>query len=183
MSMQSAQRPAREICERYSLPTGPRNLLKDDPPMLLFLDRLLADETLLSDAIEFLAHSLPPRAAVWWGALCIELFRGNDLSPAEDVALAAAVAWAREPTEKHALEVCDTALCSGGQALLGTSADQTASNVSLAIQLALHKGPAAEQLVSAYRACIALGIAIAQEKHLGPLAAAASGKGTGKTGR
>lgn len=59
----------------------------------------LAAEGLATDGLEFVAHWLPKRAAIWWGCLCLWHLRRPTLPPAEEAALRAVVQWVREPNE------------------------------------------------------------------------------------
>jgi hypothetical protein len=50
-----------------------------------------------SDAVRFLAFSLPPREGVWWA--CVTARGGGRLSPSETDCLERVTAWAYEPDE------------------------------------------------------------------------------------
>ena len=58
---------------------------------------LLRQQSLLSDALRFLAHALPAREAVWWGCMCAAATLPADAPMPERHALMAAEAWVRQP--------------------------------------------------------------------------------------
>lgn len=95
-----AARKAKEICAALSLHDSASALLDDDPAPAQFLERLLEVGD-FKTALTFMAFALPARQAVWWGCLCLEIARGNNLSAREEQALRAAVRWVLEPTETH----------------------------------------------------------------------------------
>jgi hypothetical protein len=53
----------------------------------------------LADAVAFVAHLLPRREAVWWAAQCVRR-EPNAFSAQEEQLLAAAEAWARNPSDE-----------------------------------------------------------------------------------
>jgi hypothetical protein len=94
-------RTAAEICKTVLLTDGGKKLLRDDLAPRQFLD-LLWDKEQYADAINFMAHALPKRAAVWWGCLCLWLTLRSD-NPADVVkaALSSAVRWVQDPSEEN----------------------------------------------------------------------------------
>lgn len=52
------------------------------------------------DAMDFLAHALSKRDAVWWACLAAKRALGAALSPVERAALIAAAAWVLDPDER-----------------------------------------------------------------------------------
>ncbi len=64
-----------------------------------FLDQLVK-EHLHEDAVQFLAHALPKREAVWWACLCVGQVLGPEPSPDAVAALDAAKAWAIDPSDE-----------------------------------------------------------------------------------
>ena len=60
----------------------------------------LVDRQKFSEAIDFMAHALPPREAVWWGCLCMRHVLGDNLAEADIPAASAAVYWAMWPSEE-----------------------------------------------------------------------------------
>jgi hypothetical protein len=88
-----------EVCQHFNLREEARPLLKDKQTPREFLDALLAAKQYRA-AIDFLAHALPAREAIWWGCLCV----GHvlpDLPPPEEAARNAAVEWVVDPTEDN----------------------------------------------------------------------------------
>lgn len=77
--------------------------------------KLLSNRRDLRAGLSFCAYLLPRREAVWWGCQCL---RQNDqLRRGEDVQVAAAEAWVREPDEPNRLRAFD----------LGTKGDTKSS--------------------------------------------------------
>jgi hypothetical protein len=90
---------AAEICLRFEFKqpmlqaaVGPRE----------FVNALAANRQYLA-GIDFMAHGLPSREAIWWGCLCLQHASGNDLSEPDKAACKAAVKWVLEPTEENRL--------------------------------------------------------------------------------
>jgi hypothetical protein len=57
---------------------------------------LLMDGHYFSDAVRFLAFSLPPREGIWWA--CVTA-RGTELTPSDADCLERTIAWAYEPDD------------------------------------------------------------------------------------
>src|SRR5262245_56949863 len=77
-----------------------RALLRDDLTPRQFFD-LLVEKEEFEDAIRFLAHALPKRAAVWWGCLCLwQESRPEPVAPVR-AAIEAAVRWVLEPSDDN----------------------------------------------------------------------------------
>ena len=91
---------AADVCELYEVADAAEALLRPDMPPDLFL-QTLTDHELYSDAVQFLAHALPHREAVWWSYLCADAALA-DGSPAEQTsALEAAKAWVYKPRQEN----------------------------------------------------------------------------------
>jgi hypothetical protein len=73
-------------------------LAAKEPRPVAYVEQLAA-QGLAADGLEFVAHWLPKRAAIWWGCLCLWHTRRPTLAPAEEAALRAVVQWVREPNE------------------------------------------------------------------------------------
>jgi hypothetical protein len=108
---------AAEVCRHFDLKAEARPLLKDGLSPREFVEVLLA-EGHFAAAIDFLAHALPPREAIWWGCLCLRHAYGRELAPAEEAACKAAVTWVGDPTEDNR----KAAQSPGEEAGLGTAA-------------------------------------------------------------
>jgi hypothetical protein len=63
-----------------------------------FIAALMANKLYIA-GIEFLAHALPPREAVWWGCLCFQHACGNAMSAPDKGAATAAVHWVLQPSD------------------------------------------------------------------------------------
>jgi hypothetical protein len=91
---------AAEVCRNFDLKEDARPLLRDRQSPREFLDALLAEKK-HAPAIDFLAHALPPREAIWWGCLCLQASIGSRLSPPDAEALKAAAQWVLHPSEEN----------------------------------------------------------------------------------
>jgi hypothetical protein len=87
---------AAEICANFALK---KDLLAEGMSPQQFLAALLENKKCV-DAIDFIAHALPLREAVWWGCLCMQHALGDQLSPAERSAATAVVQWVMQPSEE-----------------------------------------------------------------------------------
>jgi len=112
---------AAEICKHLELKEESRPLLRDQITPPQFLDALLSDRQYRS-AIDFLAHGLPPREAVWWGCICLEHVNRAKWSPEEKAACKAAVQWVLDPNDENR----QAAKAPGEAAGLGTPAGSLA---------------------------------------------------------
>src|SRR5262245_19913763 len=65
-----------------------------------FVEALIKNKQCIA-GIDFIAHALSPREAIWWGCLCLQQACGNNLSAAERAASVAAVQWVLKPTEEN----------------------------------------------------------------------------------
>jgi hypothetical protein len=91
---------AQEVCIRFQLSSQARALLRDGMPPAEFVGALSAKQ-LYVPGIDFLAHALPAREAVWWGCLCMQHACGENLAPMERDAAVAVVRWVLQPTEEN----------------------------------------------------------------------------------
>lgn len=91
---------AAEVCARIDLREEARSLVRDGMSPREFVEALVAHQQYLA-AVDFLAHGLPPREAVWWGCLCVQHACGNSLSPEELAACTTVARWVLEPTEPN----------------------------------------------------------------------------------
>jgi hypothetical protein len=89
---------AAEICARFPLTKEARALVQDGMGPLPFIEALMANKQYIA-GIEFLAHALPPREALWWGCLCFQHACGNEMAPADKAAATAAVQWVLRPED------------------------------------------------------------------------------------
>jgi hypothetical protein len=77
-----------------------RALLRDDLTCRQYVD-LLVEHEQYSDALRFLAHALPKRAAAWWGCLCLWQASRPAPEPLVQAVFQAAVTWVLQPSEEH----------------------------------------------------------------------------------
>jgi hypothetical protein len=91
---------ATEVCRNFDLKEEAKPLLRDGQSPREFLEALLAEKKHVP-AIDFLAHALPPREAIWWGCLCLEQGIGSRLPPLHTEAFKAAAQWVLDPSEEN----------------------------------------------------------------------------------
>ena len=91
---------AADVCKNFDLKEEVRPLLKPSQTPREFLEILLAQKKHAA-AIDFLAHALPPREAVWWGCLCLQHATRSAPPQVEQAAEKAAARWVLEPTEEN----------------------------------------------------------------------------------
>ena len=89
---------AAEVCRNYEPSKDARKVLRDGLAPREFIDLLVQAGRFL-DAVDFLAHALPRREAVWWACVGVRHAQGGDLPPKERAALKAVVEWVLEPDE------------------------------------------------------------------------------------
>jgi hypothetical protein len=94
--------PVADICANCDLSKPARDLVARDSTAPGYVDQL-ACAGLAADGLEFVAHWLPKRAAIWWGCLCLWHVGRPTLPAVEDAALRALVQWVREPSEPRRL--------------------------------------------------------------------------------
>ena len=119
---------ASEVCARFALKNEARPLLRDGMGSREFAQALVENKQYIS-GIEFVAHALPAREAVWWGCLCLQHVCGATLSAADKTACRAAVQWVMEPTEQNR----SGAQAPAQQAGLASAAGQLALAASQAV--------------------------------------------------
>ena len=127
-SPQAAPPPtAADICALFKVKKEAAALLQPGMSPSLFLGALMEHRQYLN-AIEFMAHALPARAAIWWGCLCLQHACGENLSPPDRAALQAATVWVLWPTEAYRA----TAQAQGQVAGMGSPAGLLAMAASAA---------------------------------------------------
>jgi len=103
---------AAEICARFNISKEALTLLREGMTPDQFVEALAAGKQYVT-GIDFMAHALPAREAVWWGCLCLQHAYGDDLSPADKAACLAAVQWIVQPTDWHRAAVLAPAQAAG----------------------------------------------------------------------
>ena len=122
---------ASEICARLYLDKAALGLLRPAMSPRGFVEALV-ENTQYMAAIDFIAHALPSREAIWWGCLCLQRTCGDKLEPWERRAFRITVQWVLQPDEtnraaaKEPAEVLGPASAAGG---LATAANQTGGSV------------------------------------------------------
>jgi hypothetical protein len=91
---------AAQICAHFDLNQEARSPLRDRMAPQSFVEALLANKQYIT-GIDFMAHALRTREAIWWGCLCLQHACGSDLSTIDKAACKAAVQWVLEPNEGH----------------------------------------------------------------------------------
>jgi len=177
---------AGEICARFQLDEDAGQLLRDEMGAREFIEALLA-KNLYDPAIDFVAHALPARQAVWWGCLCLQHAMGDKLTEPDKSAAAAAVRWVLQPTEENraaAKAPADKAGYSSAAATLARAVNWTggslgppdmppfppgpfmpATAVATAIKFAAVKVEP-NKIVGTQRLFVELGVEVAEGRHL-----------------
>jgi hypothetical protein len=121
-----------EICARFDLKPEARPLRRDGMEPRALVEALLANKQYTA-GIDFIAHALPAREAIWWGCLCLQHAYGNDLSAPDKAADQAAVQWVLEPTEENRAAAKAPAEAAGHASPAGAlarAANQTGGNLA-----------------------------------------------------
>lgn len=123
---------AAEVCARFDLRQEARPLLRDGMGPKEFVEALMANKQYVA-AIDFMAHALPAREAVWWGCLCLQHASGGNLSALDKAACRAAVRWIMQPTDENR-EAAQVPAQEAGLATpagqLAMAANQTGGNIA-----------------------------------------------------
>lgn len=114
-------RKAHVICASYQPSLRARKLFDDQTDARTLFLRLLKLE-LYKDAVQFLAYSLTPRSAVWWGCLSARHIGGEPLPPVEESALDAAVTWVVRQTEESRKQAGEAGKAAGLRTAAGAIA-------------------------------------------------------------
>src|SRR5882762_8415213 len=91
---------ASEVCSRLYLDKAALGLLRPAMSPRGFVDALVEAKQYLA-AIDFIAHALPSREAIWWGCLCLQRTCGDKLEPWERRAFRITVQWVLHPNEMN----------------------------------------------------------------------------------
>jgi hypothetical protein len=110
-------RTAHEVCERFDIGDDARKLLKPEATPLQYLE-LLQGKKFHAAAIQFLAHALGKREAVFWACVCA---RDSGMAP-DAAALRAAETWVADPSEKNRRAAQSAALADGAHTAAGCAA-------------------------------------------------------------
>jgi hypothetical protein len=97
---ESPARTAAEICKHVNLGPKAAPLVRDGLMPRDFLNTLI-EHSLYADAIRFMAHSMLPRASVWWACLCVRHTAGDPVPASDQDALGAALRWVLDPSDAN----------------------------------------------------------------------------------
>lgn len=86
------------ICSRFKLSDNAVSLLEDNIDSVQFLNSLI-DKEFYTDAVNFMAHGLPKREAIWWGYLAAKNADGNSKVSEVQEALRLIKDWVYHPKE------------------------------------------------------------------------------------
>jgi hypothetical protein len=123
---------AAEVCERFNVKKEAKLLLRDGMPPEEFANALVAGKEYIT-GIDFMAHAMPAREAIWWGCLCLQHACGGSLAPADKEACRAAVQWVVQPTDWNRAAVFAPAQAAGAASPAGGLAlavFQTGGNIA-----------------------------------------------------
>jgi hypothetical protein len=175
---------AAEVAAHFDLKNEARQFLLEGMAPKEFVDALMANRQYLA-GIDFVAHGLPPREAIWWGSLCLQHACGDALSASDWAACRAAVQWVLWPTDENraaAKAPAEAAGLGSPAGALAAAANQTGGNlappkgppvappfappkaVALAVKLAATKGDPA-RIIDRQRSYFELGIAVAEGRY------------------
>jgi hypothetical protein len=113
---------ATEVTRYVTLGDEAKQVLNPDLSAEEYLDALLSKQ-LHPDAVQFIAHYLPKRQAVWWALGCVKQAAPPELPPEQEAAMKTTERWIAEPTEENrqatfkAAEAADTSTPAGITAL------------------------------------------------------------------
>src|SRR5580658_5298266 len=122
---------ASEICSRLYLDKAALGLLRPAMSPREFVDALVEKKQYLA-AIDFLAHALPSREAIWWGCLSLQRTCGDKLEPWERRAFRITVQWVLQPDEANraaAKQPADVLGPASAAGCLAAAANQTGGSV------------------------------------------------------
>ena len=179
---------AADICAQFYLPQEARQQLRCKMSPQEFVAALLEKRQYL-EGIDFVAHALPAREAIWWGCLCLQHACGDSLSLTEKAACRAAVQWVLQPTEENraaAKAPADKAGPTNPAGALAAAANQTggsvapanapcmpqgpfapAKAVAMAVKLASNKGDPTK-MADRHESFVRLGIGVAEGRFMWP---------------
>ncbi len=176
---------AAEICSRVYLDKAALDLLRPGMSPRAFVDALVEKGQFLA-GIDFMAHVLPSREAIWWGCLCLHHTCGSKLEPWERRAYRLTVQWVLQPDETNREATKQPALVLGPASAAGclaAAANQTGGSigppdgppmppsplapnkaVAIAVKVASTKVDAPE-IQPTQRSLIGLGMAVAEGRY------------------
>ncbi len=176
---------ASEVCANFYLPVEILELTRRGMGPQSFIETLLEKKQYLV-AIDFLAHAVPAREAIWWGCLCLQHACGEKFSAADKSACRAAVHWVLQPSEENrvfAKTEADIVGVSSPAGALAAAASQTGGSIAppnmppvppgpyapaklvgMSIKVAATKGEPAKMMQN-QKSFVELGIGIAEGRY------------------
>ena len=118
---------ATEVSRYVTLGEEAKKILTPEISANDFIEALISKQ-LHPDAVQFIAHLLPKRQAVWWALGCVKQ-SAEKPTPEQDVAMKTTERWIAEPSEENrqaafkAAEEADTATPAGITALAAYYSD------------------------------------------------------------
>ena len=177
---------AAEICSRFNLDPGAKALLRDGMGLREFAEALYRNKLHVA-GIDFMAHALGAREAIWWGCLCFQHIAGEAMTDVEKNACRAAVQWILQPLEENRAAARIPAETAGPATVAGalaSAAFQTGGNiappgvpamapgpfapaksVAIAVKVACTKGDPA-RIVETQRSFFELGVGVAEGRYI-----------------
>jgi hypothetical protein len=176
---------AAEVCARFYLDKEARKFLQSGATPREFVEALMENNQFLP-GLDFMAHALPAREAIWWGCLCVQHTMGEKLDPEEKKGCIAAVQWVLQPNDANRVAAKRPAQALGISSpagALAAAANQTGGSVgppggpvvppdrfaparavALAVKVASTKGEPA-RVPATQRSLIELGIGVAEGRY------------------
>lgn len=170
---------ATEVTRYVALGEEAKKMLTPEITANEYIDALIARQ-LHPDAVQFIAHYLPKRQAVWWALGCVKQSAPPDAPPEQADAMNTTEKWIAEPTEENrqaafrAAETADTSTPAGITALAAYYSDAlpptadpkmnakayfvTAKLVTAAVMLAATSDP--EQLKTRFSGFVSRGVEV-----------------------
>jgi hypothetical protein len=167
-----------EVSRYVALGEEAKKILTPEISANEYIDALVAKQ-LHPDAVQFIAHFLPKRQAVWWALGCVK-HGAQELTPEQDAALKSTEQWIADPNNENrqaafrAAEDADTSTPAGITALAAYYSDAlpptadpkmnaksyfvTAKLVTAAVMLAATSDP--EQLKSRFSVFVTRGVEV-----------------------
>ena len=119
---------ATEVTRYVNLGEEAKKILTPEISANEYIDALISKQ-LHPDAVQFIAHYLPKRQAVWWALGCVKQSVPPEVPPEQDAALKSTERWIAEPSEENrqaafkAAEDADTSTPAGITALAAYYSD------------------------------------------------------------
>ena len=102
-------------------------------PAPLGLIEAMEKENCLVEAVQCMAHLLPPRESVWWASQVIKNSQSADAEPEQKAAVLAAEQWAMQPTEdvrKRAADLIDIVGMDSAEGMVALAAKFSTGNMA-----------------------------------------------------